>query len=78
MEIFNTELWSKHIFKSLLENMQDMPPEFSEAVDKHFWDLVQDTPKGDRIQATESSSDQPKGCQQGSLGASSNQGGLGQ
>ena len=40
MEIFNTELWSKHIFKSLLENMQDLPPEFSETVDKHFWELV--------------------------------------
>ena len=40
MEIFNTELWSEFIFKNLLENMKDLPPEFSEIVDKHFWELL--------------------------------------
>ena len=46
IEIFNTELWSKHIFKSLLENMQDLPPEFSETVDKYFWELIQEDWQG--------------------------------
>ena len=48
MEIFNTELWSKYIFKSLLENMQDLPPEFSKCVDDHFWELGQEE-RGDWI-----------------------------
>ena len=48
MEIFNTELWSKYIFKSLLENMQDLPPEFSKCVDDHFWELAQEE-RGDWI-----------------------------
>ena len=43
-----TELEAK-FWSSLIENMQDLPPEFSESVDKHFWDLAQDTPKGDHI-----------------------------
>ena len=42
MEVFNTKLWSKYIFKSLLDSMEDMPPKFSEVVDKHFWELVKE------------------------------------
>jgi len=35
------------IFKSLLENnMQDLPPEFSETVDKYFWELIQEDWQG--------------------------------
>lgn len=26
--------------KNLADNQRDMPPEFSEIVDKHYWDLV--------------------------------------
>jgi hypothetical protein len=26
-------------YRKLVENQQDLPPEFSETVDKHFWSL---------------------------------------
>ena len=26
--------------KYLLENQQDSPPEYSEIIDEHFWDLI--------------------------------------
>ena len=39
-----TELDAK-FWSSLMENMQDLPPEFSETVDNHFWELVQEDKK---------------------------------
>ena len=36
-----TELEAK-FWSSLIENMQDLPPEFSKCVDDHFWELVQE------------------------------------
>lgn len=41
----------KEFHQKLIENMTDLPPEFSAMVDKYFWDLIYKEENKDDLEA---------------------------